>query len=396
MELDKIISQTGPAREKLQEIVGERAVGRFIFDRLWVIISNRYPHDESAPIKKLMDLEGIGDVRELAASLVKELESLPWTYLLSFGVPEDFGEVFAESIGKIQLDRTVWLRSRAEAEADGIVGAYVLPAVKNPMARMIDFAPQKTPNALLQIQVDGFIGILGGGDARHRALAISRSFYGLGISFGIFKFDKDLPPGAKPEKVQAFRRIDGSWVSQDTVEIEGRHVVGMASLALGMSGERAVAGGLISIANAFNLESRLLKGAEWYFENYCTDDVIMKYVHAMIALETLLGEDDEKIKDRQIIGISTLLANRCAYLLAESKTERQEILLMFKSIYDVRSRIVHAGKNRLLPGEHQNFLKLLELCRRVILKEAKMLGVDKARQNSRLANLLKAAVPDGG
>lgn len=68
--------------------------------------------------------------------------------------------------------------------------------------------------------------------------------------------------------------------------------------------------------------------------------------------------------------------NRCAYLIATSHAERSELLQEFRNIYEVRSKIVHRGKSRLLLGERRLFNKLHWMCRRVIQEEVRLVEED--------------------
>jgi len=90
----------------------------------------------------------------------------------------------------------------------------------------------------------------------------------------------------------------------------------------------------------------------------------------MVALEALLG--DRAASDA--VGIGDLLANRTAYLIATSRSQRESVLADFRRIYDTRSKIVHSGKNRLSASELQDFAKLEWLCARVIQEEVRILG----------------------
>ena len=89
-----------------------------------------------------------------------------------------------------------------------------------------------------------------------------------------------------------------------------------------------------------------------------------------VALEILLGEKASS----DLIGIGELLANRCAYLIGKSHTQRGEIQAEVKSIYATRSRIVHAGQSRLSAREKHQLARLHVLCVRVIEKELELLA----------------------
>jgi hypothetical protein len=131
---------------------------------------------------------------------------------------------------------------------------------------------------------------------------------------------------------------------------------------------------LISSAfrNASKAEKVLLAG-QWLLDSYIGKNELLSFVQTMVAMEILLGE---KAKS-DIIGIGELLRNRCAYLIGESHSEREQILDDFNKIYDVRSRIVHRGKSNLARDERVLFGKLQRICQRVITKELELFIEDE-------------------
>jgi hypothetical protein len=73
------------------------------------------------------------------------------------------------------------------------------------------------------------------------------------------------------------------------------------------------------------------------------------------------------------IGVEKLISNRCAYLIAQSTTERQEIVKTIEAIYEVRSNIVHRGKSRLSKTERDSLIQARALGSYSILKELGMI-----------------------
>jgi Apea-like HEPN len=92
----------------------------------------------------------------------------------------------------------------------------------------------------------------------------------------------------------------------------------------------------------------------------------------MIALEILLGDKQRS----DLMGLSELLRNRCAYLIGKNQRQRESILDDFGRIYDVRSQIVHRGKSRLSRQEQYLFFRLRWMCFRVIQEEVRLLEAD--------------------
>jgi hypothetical protein len=90
----------------------------------------------------------------------------------------------------------------------------------------------------------------------------------------------------------------------------------------------------------------------------------------------LLGD---KRASQEIGGLGQLLRNRCAYLIGNSYQHRSELLRDFDKIYDVRSQIVHSGKNKLTADERRLFHQLRSMCASVICKEISLLEADLKR-----------------
>ncbi len=109
--------------------------------------------------------------------------------------------------------------------------------------------------------------------------------------------------------------------------------------------------------------------ARWLFDSHCGRDELLSYVQATVAIEILLGDEDADPD----VGLTTLMANRCAYLVATTAKARAHILRAFRDIYKVRSKIVHRGKSRLNSKEVMLFNYLTALVRSVIDKEQRLL-----------------------
>jgi hypothetical protein len=113
----------------------------------------------------------------------------------------------------------------------------------------------------------------------------------------------------------------------------------------------------------------LRRSCQWHFDSQCGNNHLLQFVQAMVAVEILLG--DKASSD--VVGLGELLANRCAYSLAQNAAERQELLDEFKKIYDTRSQIVHRGKAALSKNETDQLWRLMWLGRRLIIHELRML-----------------------
>lgn len=86
--------------------------------------------------------------------------------------------------------------------------------------------------------------------------------------------------------------------------------------------------------------ARLNTAAVWLLRTYLSSTDIDRVLESTITMEVLLG--DREASDR--VGLSKLMANRCAYALGNTQEERQKIIDFFVKFYKVRSDIVHSGK----------------------------------------------------
>jgi hypothetical protein len=104
---------------------------------------------------------------------------------------------------------------------------------------------------------------------------------------------------------------------------------------------------------------RIIRAGRWLFDSYIGRNELLAFVQATVSLEILLGDRGNSSNE---LRLSELLGNRCAYLVGETRTARDEIMADFKKIYEVRSRIVHSGHSRLSNKDRELFYKLRGLC----------------------------------
>nr|WP_140404598.1 HEPN domain-containing protein [Sphingomonas sp. CDS-1] len=115
---------------------------------------------------------------------------------------------------------------------------------------------------------------------------------------------------------------------------------------------------------------KLLTAAIWIFRANLSPRSMDTILESTIAIEVLLG--DRETSDR--IGLSKLMANRCAYALGKSINERKEIIDFFVDFYKVRSDIVHNGKFKIENGEKNVVYKGLTLSQRILRHEINLLN----------------------
>jgi hypothetical protein len=124
----------------------------------------------------------------------------------------------------------------------------------------------------------------------------------------------------------------------------------------------------------------LLRACRWLFDSHVSEDPLLSFVQATVVLEILLGDKGSS----EEVGLTTLLANRCAYMVGASTSERSNIIKNFKALYGTRSKIVHSGKHNLTSSEQIQLHQLRALGRRVICAEIRLAIEEMRRERIRV------------
>jgi hypothetical protein len=117
-----------------------------------------------------------------------------------------------------------------------------------------------------------------------------------------------------------------------------------------------------------NDSTRLKIASTWLCRGHLSLKPMDKVIESTIALEVMLGDRDQS--DR--VGLSKLMANRCAYALAKSSKERVSINKFFVDFYKLRSDIVHTGQFNLSRDDYAIVKRGLDLASRMLLHETQM------------------------
>lgn len=231
--------------------------------------------------------------------------------------------------------------------------------------------------------ISGFIGRAGSSETLHSFQNFVRAFCGLAVAHSLIRVQDVTFFGMAETKMFVFQDTLGTWAYDSTHAFDSNFSDTFRKLGL-IPGRNDVPETarhyflrkrLKSIAAGMQPQAsndRLLLAAQWFFESYYGGNQLLAFLRATVALEILLGE--KALSD--VIGVGELLANRCAYLIGESNSEREQLLKDFRRLYDTRSKIVHRGKNRLSHAEFTDLGTLRWICARVIQAELKLLNAD--------------------
>ncbi len=110
------------------------------------------------------------------------------------------------------------------------------------------------------------------------------------------------------------------------------------------------------------LETHILRCAEWTGQAMGDPNAASAFVKAAIALEVMF-----RINEKGVItpSIMAQIADSCAFLLGTSEESAKEKEREVKRLYEVRSAIVHSGKDSV-PKSDLN--ALIQTCRNVVLR----------------------------
>ncbi|WP_415899336.1 hypothetical protein [Neptuniibacter sp. QD48_11] len=388
---EKAIPASGEIKEKLDQFIGETPVIDFIYENL---SQNLYEHQEYEHFSQgipLSDLDGYQEIDKVANKLVEDLDSLPWSYTFTVKLHKEIAEPLLPIITNRTLGDSITIVQTDEV----FEGKYPLESGIELRDKRINGSnslliptPAKTEwgksNLCIQFKQDGFVGLYGDTETSENVRDDFKSFCGLGIALRLFKVETKFRATPQKAKFYIHRKLDEGWVIQNTQEMDTAISETFHDLILhDLNGvfedendlKHWVHKTLLDIDAVYKhreQNQKLLNASRWLFESYTGKNELLSFVQTTVVIEILLGDKDTSDQ----MGLGALLRNRCAYLIGDSQSQRDELLEDFKKIYDVRSKIVHGGKNRLNYIEKSLFRRLQWMCRRVIAKEVELLKKD--------------------
>jgi hypothetical protein len=192
-----------------------------------------------------------------------------------------------------------------------------------------------------------------------------------------FKIENVYSPTTIKQRAYVHQWIDDEWTIYEGFELDEAVSNAISNLRLDTLGDSLktdkektefLANRLSLLARTLSdlpVNERILLAGRWLLDSSTGKNELLSFVQAAVTLEILLG--DKQVSD--VMGLGELLRNRCAYLIGKTHAQRDEILSDFRKIYDIRSKIVHRGKDRLNRHERELFFKLRWMVNRVIQEE---------------------------
>lgn len=380
------LPKSGPVADALYGWVGDRPLLTFVSNEVARnFVPGEFDGGKEAP---LSSFSGYEDLKKVAGDLVDSMGSLPWQYSLTMRLPSSLIDSFPKEVGCIQItdrQRVVtgqWLKEQGFPSEDRPRGLLALMGGVHSLGSRY-WPPDRL---YLQVLVEGYLGD-STTESYQSALETMQTILGLAFSFGIFsEFAENY--GDKRDFNDWVRVVhllqEGAWVEVGEHAIGENHKRKLSEIvADGMdsSGPTSLGARLESIGEILGSPhgTKIARASRWLFESRCHEDPLHQFIHAAVAMEILLGDE----KPPEGVGVTQLLANRCAYLISKTPDDRERTLKVFKKIYDLRSSIVHTGKGRLNRAESMLLVHLRMLCDRVIFAEHALIQTDLQRAKTK-------------
>ncbi len=396
--VESTLPQTGPIKEKLEQYVSETPVSDFVYETLSKELHQGQTYDTESAEISLTQLDDYKDPKAVAERLVRDFESLPWEYSLAIKLDNEFGALFAKTLKKYAICDSMQLvtpdeaftkefsiQSEVETKEQGLgiqslgLGSLMLPNYLR--AASPDWSQS---SCYIQIKTSGFIGYFGETSPLRDTITSLKAFCGIGIALRLFRRNYTYRYAPIKASVLIHRHVGSKWSFERTHDLETDLSEAFYDFVLDdLGGEFEndkektswIRSRLKLISSVFshNKEAeKVILASQWIFDSYCGRNELLSFVQMVVAMEILLG--DKAVSD--LMGLGELLRNRCAYLIGDSQTQREEILDEFKKIYEVRCQIVHRGKSRLTEDERALFFRFRWMCHRVIQEEVTLLQKD--------------------
>ncbi|MCS4233095.1 HEPN domain-containing protein [Stenotrophomonas sp. BIGb0135] len=371
----------GNLAEELRLYVGESAFEVFVADEIRRHFKGPGFNPEGT-WSPLTSVPGYEDVTPMATAIVESFCTLPWTYHVCVRLPDVFRELLRLNGGRFQLSEKHIIISGAQLRKTHELPPHANPGLKfNFLTGTRHSDGWEDEAGYLQVEALGYYR-----NALTEPILSARddvlSFFGLGLALGLFVDIPIFDLGARPEITQLFVHCleEGRWQGPSFINLDEQHIAGIQTLSTPTEitdDPALLAERLNRIGTVFTskLGEKIRLSARWLFDSHCGRDQLLAYVQAAASIEILLGDDDQDAS----IGLTTLMANRCAYLIAKTPTARSDIIDAFREIYKIRSKIVHTGKNRLNRHEVSLFHYLQHLIYSVINEEQRHLERDHQR-----------------
>jgi hypothetical protein len=328
------------------------------------------------PSGKLCEILKDDELKRLIDSIISFIESIPRTY--SFYLLLGYS---SSSISNLKISEDVEITFVKQGDAFNKISCSTLEMDAFSGQGLISLAGLSRGeifgrgSVILKVQTSGFARSKLNGSAAINALSKIKCALYLGYLLDIFTHtDLNSSFGKKPGRV-FFTDDLKDKVNAEFIELTSDASIYLSGYSLNSILENSVPedlklnlGHLTRIFSAIETDENrvpIMTAAEWAFESEANPNQTVSFIQLSIALEAILG--DEKTTG----GLTKTLADRCAYLLGKTTSQRNSIREMFEKFYNHRSKLVHGRKVRLDKDSEGHLYLGKNFLNKILIREVK-------------------------
>lgn len=381
--------------EKLVEVCGE--LGLYDFARY--TLSRELLSLGATPHKgEISQIQGYEDNLETAKRLTRKLKSIPEKILVVSPLPVSYSGVLFNKIESVSLGGGVFVEAK-QVVYEKFSRSFSSKNEKNAVLRNVKLENlPKEESHFLCTWHSTFVGSFFGNNAIQSHQDKLRSFYGCLLALRVIEEDYFFEhlkqhavigirdPGDSKGTIVLADPVDtdlnyfyenfdvtttylGESIKGENDEEGSDFIKGWEDIEEHQQRQRdVIIDDLKKLFNNDDHSRRLVTSSLWLFRSFVSTKPLDIILEATIALEVLLGDRNEASG----VGLTKLLANRCAYLLGESASERQKLMADFKQIYEIRSGIVHSGLHQMSREAGRASLLARDLASQVLRRELEL------------------------
>lgn len=356
-------------RQKLREMLDDHPIAEFCADRVEELIKDNQ-HSLFTDVNALKTLLPDVDFNELALEIVDALANLPRRYTLVCPLPRPLQDLLGPGESQLQFAAGICLERVSTDFWERFPGTE--PPSLGQLGGLLGLGGARrlfSGDIALVMDVDGFISRRRPSRTWVDAVLRFKAFLGLCIARRIVARSYS-PDGPQTVLLHGYGPGRDLVVSRSLEPDSDRF---LRELILGSRPQASREQDLREIGHILSGEQRLQRivlASRWLFDCSASSDELMAYIQGVTVLETLLGEPE--VAKKGDVSITEVLRSRCAFLLGQSTSERDDLRALIGRIYDVRSRIVHDGQHHLSAPQRELLQDLRLLCGQVLLREAQV------------------------
>jgi hypothetical protein len=354
------------------------------FDHVHSYLKRKFPATESVS-GKLKELIDEKEMLELKTSILDFIRSIPRSYEIYFHLPS-----FKDpEINNIQLSDSLFIKKFTED--DSLLG----PSADKVISNLKSFKRSDSGNTYIIIQAQGYTRFSIDDIAFRESLSNLKQILHMclildlikpAVSVSSFLGGSLFNPTIEAKIIdlanqnEIYSRI--SLPSSISSHIQG--IIPNTSSKMftearqyGEEGIRTLFTGILKetcyLMKRNDSNAQFVKSAiEWAFDSQIEENETISFIQVSIGLEAILGEETGRES------LTETLADRCAYLLANTVENRKIIRDYFRDFYKLRSKLIH-GRSMRLKDDEKWFLDWgKKILNNTILKEIKNLNLIEA------------------